>query len=170
LRRLIVASAIVAVLAIAVLWKLRAPASGPAAPAPTARVATPAMPSAPSATSPAIPSPPSIASAGDDGEARPQPVPLPAGQAPPPDDAPHSKPAPPQTAFTRDETIAKREADLKLLDDTKTRLDGELATAKSAGDSTETHDLQVRIDRLVALRKKRSAELEQIRAGGAIAP
>lgn len=80
--------------------------------------------------------------------------------------APVSEPAPPQKPFTRDETIAKRETDLKLLDDTRTRLEHDLTAARAASDATAVHDLEIRIGRLIGLRKQRAAELDKLRAGG----
>jgi len=98
-------------------------------------------------------------------EPRPQPVPVDPASAPSLD-TPVSKPAPPQKPFDRAETIAKREADLKLLDDTRTRLEKELASAQAAGDATAVHELQIRITRVTELRKQRSGELDKLRAGG----
>jgi hypothetical protein len=125
-------------------------------------------PAASTSAAPRTPSPaPTLekANLGDvPGEAeRPQPAPLPAGVNPPPLDGKHSEPAPPQKAFTPAETIAKREADLKMLDDTKARLESELAAARSAHDDAAVHALEVRIARIGEVRKKRSAELEQLR-------
>ncbi|HEX5059396.1 MAG TPA: hypothetical protein VFV99_08560 [Kofleriaceae bacterium] len=117
---------------------------------------------------PAPARPPTLASAnGTDPAEEPRPQPVPVDPATAPSlDAPVSKPAPPQKPFDRAETIAKREADLKLLDDTRTRLEKELASAQAAGDATAVHDLQIRITRTSELRKQRSGELDKLRAGG----
>ena len=163
-RALAAGAAVVAILVGVLVWKLRekpAPAT-PSTPAPSVATTSPR----PAALPTAAPSP-TLEPAGSDLE-HPQPKPLPPGTTPPALDAPHSQPAPPQKAFTRDETIANREADLKLLDDTKVRLESQLATAKANKDTTATHDLEVRLARLADLRVKREKELEQIRAGGEI--
>jgi hypothetical protein len=134
-------------------------------------------PAAPVSAAPPVAAPPTVptpegANVGEvPSEAeRPQPVPLPESAKPPPLDGKHSEPAPPQKAFSHDDIIAKREADLKLLDDTKARLESDLATARTAHDETAVHDLEIRIARLGDLRKKRSAELDQLRAGGSGQP
>jgi hypothetical protein len=160
-RRAIVGAAVVIAAVVALLvWKTRGETRAPAEPAaPTA--STPAPPTA----APAAPEKPALGAIASE-PARPQPVPLPAGANPPPLDGKHSEPAPPQKAFTPAETIAKREADLKLLDDTKARLESDLAAARTAHDEATVHALEVRIARIGEVRKKRSAELEQLRAGG----
>jgi hypothetical protein len=159
MRRAIVgAGLVIAVLVAVVVWRSDD----------HARPETQAAPAPPVAAAPRTPSPaPTLekANLGEvPGEAeRPQPAPLPAGVNPPPLDGKHSEPAPPQKAFTPAETIAKREADLKMLDDTKARLESELAAARSAHDDAAVHALEVRIARIGEVRKKRSAELEQLR-------
>ena len=172
-RRAAVAAGLVIGVLIAVLaWKSRG-GDEPAAPTPQAAPAPPSPAGAvPVARAPAAPGVPVAVGAGEasDGEERPQPVPLPPGANPPPLDGKHSEPAPPQKAFTPAEVIAKREADLTLLDDTKTRLEADLAAAKTARDATAVHDLEIRIARIGDLRKKRSAELDRLRAGGSAAP
>jgi hypothetical protein len=163
-RALAAGAALVAILVGVLVWKLGEKPE-PARQAPAVATTSPS----PAAFPPAGPAP----TLGDTGSAAvppPQPKPLAPGEAPPALDAPVSKPAPPQKAFTREETIANREADLKLLDDTKTRLEGQLATAKANKDATATHDLEVRLTRLADLRKKREDELEKIRAGGPLPP
>ncbi|HTL34052.1 MAG TPA: hypothetical protein VL326_13045 [Kofleriaceae bacterium] len=163
-RGLILGSVAILLLLAALVWQLHGggettpEASKPTAPA-AARTATPSPTIAPARPANVVATEGSAGSATDEVKAAPNPPPL---------DAPHSKPAPPQKGFTRDETIAKREADLKLLDDTKTRLEQDLATARTANDKTATHDLEVRLARLADTRKKRVTELEQIRAGGAL--
>lgn len=153
-----------AVLIAVLAWKARGGGeSHEAAPAATAMTPAAAAPAAPVAST----RPPAIAPAKsavvDDNAARPQPVPLPPGETPPPLDGKKSEPAPPQKAFTPAEVIAKREEDLKLLDDTKARLEKELAAAKGSNDATTAHDLEVRIARLTELRKKRGTELDQLK-------
>jgi len=101
---------------------------------------------------------------------QPQPVPLAGSAAPPPLDGKHSEPAPPQKPFTPAEVIAKREADLELLDDTKVRLQQQLEAARAANDTATAHDLEIRIGRLTDVRKKRGEELDRLRAGGSAAP
>jgi hypothetical protein len=171
-RRAIVAAGIVIAALIAVLaWKSR---GGDEPAARTSQVAAPepakATEPAPAARAPVAPVAPVAAVASGDEEQRPQPVPLPPGANPPPLDGKRSDPAPAQKAFTPAETIAKREADLKMLDDTKARLEADLAAAKAAHDATAVHDLEIRIARLADVRKKRSAELDQLRAGGSATP
>src|SRR5690348_15886647 len=101
-RRAIVAAGVVLVVLVAVLaWKARGGGeSREAAPATTA--VTPAA--APVATAPVATAPPVMPAAkpaiDDDHAARPQPVPLPAGETPPPLDGKKCEPAPPQKAFT----------------------------------------------------------------------
>ena len=171
-RAIVGAGLVIAALVAVVLWRSHGrneharpdtqAASEPAAPVSAAPQA-PAPPTAPT---------PEGANVGEvPGETeRPQPMPLPAGASPPPLDGKHSEPAPPQKAFTPAETIAKREADLKLLDDTKARLESDLATARTAHDEATVHALEVRIARIGEVRKKRSAELDQLRAGGSGQP
>jgi hypothetical protein len=102
----------------------------------------------------------------EEGHPRPQPVKV---EGPtPPENTKTSAPAPPQKPFTREETITKREADLKMLDDQKARLEADLAAAKTANNASAAHDLEIRIARIADLKKKRTAELDQIRAGGAV--
>jgi hypothetical protein len=101
---------------------------------------------------------------------QPQPVPVAGSATPPPLDGKHSEAAPPQKAFTPAEVITKREADLKLLDDTKARLQQQLEAARAANDTATAHDLEIRIGRLTDVRKKRGEELDQLRAGGSAAP
>ena len=163
-RRAIVAAGAVLVVLVAVLaWKARGGGeSTTPAPAPATTTVTPAAPAAPVAAAPPAIAPAKSALVDDHAE-RPQPVPLPAGETPPPLDGKKSEPAPPQKAFTPAELIAKREADLELLDDTKTRLEQELAAAKGSNDATAAHDLEIRIARLTELRKKRGAELDQLK-------
>lgn len=163
-RRAIVAAGAVLVVLVAVLaWKARGGGeSTTPAPAPATTTVTPAAPAAPVAAAPPAIAPAKSALVDDNAE-RPQPVPLPAGETPPPLDGKKSEPAPPQKAFTPAELIAKREADLELLDDTKTRLEQELAAAKGSNDATAAHDLEIRIARLTELRKKRGAELDQLK-------
>lgn len=167
-RALATGAALVAILVGVLVWTLREksePASPPRAAPEVAR--TSPSPAAFKSAGPA----PTLGSVGSAGSALPpQPTPLEPGAAPPSLDAPKSQPAPAQKAFTREETIANREADLKLLDDTKLRLEGQLATAKANKDTTAAHDLEVRLARLADLRKKRDAELETIRAGGPLPP
>lgn len=134
-------------------------------------------PAAPVSAAPPAPAPPTVptpqgAKVGEvPGEpARPQPVPLPESAKPPPLDGKHSEPAPPQKAFSHDDIITKREADLKMLDDTKARLESDLAAARTAHDEATVHALEVRIARIGEVRKKRSAELDQLRAGGSGQP
>jgi hypothetical protein len=160
MRRAIVGAGIVIAALVALLvWKTRREPRVPdETPAPAA-----SMP--PAQASAAVPEKPTLGAVAVEPE-RPQPVPLPAGANPPPLDGKHSEPAPPQKAFTPDETIAKREADLKLLDDTKARLENDLAAARTAHDDATAHALEVRIARIGELRKRRSAELEQLRGGG----
>jgi hypothetical protein len=114
----------------------------------------------------AVQPPPALVAPADPVEAaQPQPVPLGGSATPPALDGKRSDPAAPQKPFTPDETIAKREADLKLLDDTKARLDEQLAAARTAKDAAAIHDLEVRLARLSDLRKKRGDELDKLRAG-----
>jgi outer membrane biosynthesis protein TonB len=101
---------------------------------------------------------------------QPQPVPLAGSATPPPLDGKHSEAAPPQKPFTPAEVIAKREADLKLLDDTKARLQQQLAAARAANDTATAHDLEIRIGRLTDVRTKRGQELDHLRAGGSASP
>lgn len=164
-RATVVAGVLVAALIAVLAWKTRddsheatttPTATSPAAPAaPVAAPAIPAVPRAPVAQA--------TTGASDDDLERPQPVPLPPSANPPPLDGKKSEPAPPQKPFTAPEVIAKREADLKLLDDTKARLEQELATAKTTHDETASHDLEIRIKRITDLRKKRSSELDQLK-------
>jgi hypothetical protein len=148
------------------LWKTRGdgdavvPATTPAPARTAARTAD--RPSAPPA--PAAPEDPAGA------DPQPQPAPLDPSAHPPSLEAPVSKPAPAPVPFTRDETIAKREADLKLLDATRERLERERDAAKTAGNAITASELQIRITRMEALRKQRSGELDRIRAGGALPP
>jgi len=162
-RAIIAAGAVLAVLVVVLAWKTRGGGESPTA-APVAAVATP-EPAAQAA--PVASAPPAIAPAKsaivDDQAARPQPVPLPPGETPPPLDGKKSEPAPPQKAFTPAELIAKREADLKLIDDTKARLEQQLVAANGSNDATTARDLEVRIARLTELRKKRGSELEQLK-------
>lgn len=153
MKRALLALALIAVVVLLVVWR-RDGADDVATPvAPPPRIATPtARPTQPTAPAPAE-------------EARPVPVPVDPSAHPPSLDAPHTPAAPPQTPFTREETIAKREADLALLDKTTEHLNAELATTH---DAIAAHDLEVRIARVAALRKQRVGELEQIRAGGAL--
>jgi hypothetical protein len=164
-RALAAGVALVAILVGVLVWKLREKPEPPRE-APAVATTTSPSPTVFPSTGPA----PTLGETGSAAVPAPQPKPLAPGEAPPALDAPVSKPAPPQKAFTREETIANREADLKLLDDTKTRLEGQLATAKANKDATATHDLEVRLARLVDLRKKREGELEKIRAGGPLPP
>lgn len=167
---LVVGTLAVAVAAVVLLWKLRQP-DAPATTSPKAATVTSARPSDVQPVQP-----PSVATSGsqaagndlvdEDGNPRPQPVPV-AGPTPA-SDTKHSAPAPPQKPFTRDETIAKREADLKLLDAQKTRLEADLAAAKTANNASAAHDLEIRIARITDLKKKRTTELDQIRAGGTV--
>jgi hypothetical protein len=161
-RRALVAAGVVIVVLVAILLKKSHDEPATVAThseAPPTSVAPPApQPIVPAASEPAPALPV--------GEAQPQPVPLPEGVTPPPLDGKRSEPAPPQKPFTPEEQIAKREADLKLLDDTKTRLEDQLAAAHKANDATTAHDLEIRIARLADVRKKRSDELEKLRAGG----
>jgi hypothetical protein len=169
-RRAIVAAGIVIGALIALLaWKSRGGDQAPA-PSPVAPERAPAVAGAPVASAPAVPVAPVTTGAAPGPDERPQPVSLPPGESPPPLDGKRSEPAPPQKAFTHDEIVAKREADLKMLDDTKARLEQELTAAKAAHDATAVHDLEIRIARMADLRKKRSAELDQLRAGGSAAP
>ena len=171
MRRAIIAVAVAVGLLIAVLWwKSRTGGDAEAPPrAGSAMVAPPVAAIAPTPTAPSAPtlapSPtePTDQAAGD--EARPQPVPLSGSQTPPPLDGKRSEPAAPQKPFTPEETIAKREADLKLLDDTKARLEDELKAARTANDQDAVHVLEVRLARLGDLRKKRGDELDKLRAG-----
>lgn len=119
---------------------------------------------APTVVTPNVPAEPVAAQPG-----QPQPVPVDPASAPSLN-APVSKLAPAQKPFDRAETIAKREADLKLLDDTRTRLETDLAAAQASGDATAAHDLQIRIARVTGLRKQRTAELDKLRAGGELPP
>lgn len=170
-RRAIVAAGLVIGIVILVLaWTSRR-ADEPAARTPQATSSQP-QEVAPAARAPEMPTPPVAAGLGEgsDGEEQPQPVPLPPGANPPPLDGKRSEPAPPQKAFSPADVIAKREADLKLIDDTKTRLEADLAAAKTGSDATAVHDLEIRIARLGDLRKKRSAELDKLRAGGSATP
>jgi len=159
---------VVAILVGGLLWKLRATESSQSSSATKAQANATSATATP-ATAPSPAKAPGLAAPAESGsdEQRPQPVPVDPATAPSLD-APHSQPAPPQKPFTRDETIAKREADLKLLDDTKTRLEGDLAAAKAGKNASAAHDLEVRLARLADLKKKRTGELEQIRAGGAL--
>ena len=141
---------------------LRSDEKTPTPPAPTA-TATPS-PRVHSST-PALESRPPPADPGE----KPTPVAIDPSKAPALD-APVSKPAPPQVPFDRDETIAKREADLKLLDETSVRLEAELAAARSANDSTAIQELEIRITRLASLKKQRTVELTTIRSGGPLPP
>ena len=161
-RTLLTLAAVLALLVALIFWGLRdRPTAAPIAHAP----ASPTV--APAATPQARP--PALAPAHEaQQQPQPQPVPLPAGETPPALDAPHSKPAPPQKPFTRDETIAKREAGLKLLDDEKARLDDQLAAARKSGDTQAAHDLEIRAARVADVRKKRAAELQSIRSGGEV--
>ncbi|MBV8760423.1 MAG: hypothetical protein JO257_24235 [Deltaproteobacteria bacterium] len=167
-RRAILAAGGVLVVLLAILaWKARSggemtpTAAVTQAPAPAITAPAPVASASGTAAAPALPSAGSADVVDDQG--RPQPVPLPPGANPPPLDGKHSEPAPPQKAFTPAEVIAKREADLKLLDDTKTRLEKDLEAAKTAHDATTAHDLEIRIARLTDLRKRRSTELDQLK-------
>jgi type IV secretory pathway VirB10-like protein len=155
----IVAAALVIV--VGVLWWKH---GGDHGTAPRAATST----AVPSSKAPAAARAPTLTNAdGTDPAAEPRPQPVPVDPATAPSlDAPVSKPAPPQKPLDRSETLAKREADLKLLDDTRTRLEKELASAQAAGDATAVHDLQIRITRTTELRKQRSGELDKLRAGG----
>jgi hypothetical protein len=165
-RATVVAGVLVAALIAVLAWKTRDDSHEATTPTPTAT--SPAAPAAPVAA-PAIPAVPrapvaqATTGSGNDDLERPQPVPLPPSAHPPPLDGKKSEPAPPQKPFTPAETIAKREADLKLLDDTKARLEQELATAKTTHDETASHDLEIRLTRITDLRKKRSSELDQLK-------
>ncbi|HTJ41826.1 MAG TPA: hypothetical protein VL463_07000 [Kofleriaceae bacterium] len=96
--------------------------------------------------------------------ARPQAVPVDPATAPPLD-GPHSPQAAPQQPFTTHEQLAKRADDLVLLDDTEKRLEGELAAAQQAGDTQTARTIEIRLERLRALRDRRRAELERMREG-----
>lgn len=164
-----IAAAVVVLVAVGGLfWAMRGGTTTAGSPRHAERTTAATTPTSVPAPSVAKVAPAGTDELAPDGTARPQPVPLDPSAKPPSLDAPHSKPAPPQQPFTREETIAKREADLKLLDDTKTRLEADLAAARTANDASAAHDLEVRIARMSELRKKRGAELETIRAGGAL--
>src|SRR5258706_3804053 len=114
LRAVAVGGVVVAALALGLVWKLRdrgerASASRPASVAPATHdhhdERTPAPAALVTPTSPSE-------DVDEQGNPRPQPIPV-AGSDVPAADTPHSQPAPPQKPFTREETIAKREADLK---------------------------------------------------------
>src|SRR5690349_8847897 len=154
-RALAAGAALVAILVGVLVWKLGEKPEPVPPSAPAVATTSPGARAFPT-TMPA----PTLGAAGSATGEPPQPKPLPPGATPPSLDAPVSKPAPPQKAFTREETIANREADLKLLDDTKVRLESQLATAKANKDATATHDLEVRLTRLADLRVKRAKELE----------
>jgi hypothetical protein len=159
----LVGAAVVAALVGGLFWATRTTGGGSAnAPRVAANTATATM-----ASRAASPIPNTAHTAPSASAEPPQPVPIDPSTAPPLD-RPISKPAPAQQPFTREETIAKREADLKLLDDTKARLQNELTAATQAGNATAAHELEIRITRLTTLRKQRNAELDQIRAGGAL--
>ena len=160
-RTIVGAGLVIGVLVAVVLW--RSDGHEEHARPDTQAVSEPAVSvsAAPRAPTPPTAPPPEGANVGE--AERPQPAPLPESANPPPLDGKHSEPAPPQKAFTPAETIAKREADLKMLDDTKARLESELAAARSAHDDAAVHALEVRIARIGEVREKRSAELEQLR-------
>jgi len=165
-RRAVVAAVIViGALIVVLVWKSR---GGHEAVAPAHEAAVPAHEAtAPVASAPSVAPAPVATAEATGSDERPQPAPLPPGESPPPIDGKRSDPAPPQKAFSPAETIAKREADLKMLDDTKARLEQDLTAAKAANDATAVHDLEIRIARLGDLRKKRSAELDQLRGSAA---
>jgi hypothetical protein len=162
-RATVIAGAVVVVLAGGGLlwWKTR-DSTATSAPGAAARGATAADPTRPASVHVAS----ELAASSPTGA---QPIRVDPANAPQLD-APISKPAPPQQGFTREETIAKREKDLALLDQTRERLEKDVAAAQTAGNTTEAHTLQVRLSRLSALRKQRSSELDQLRAGGAVPP
>src|ERR1043165_8573514 len=120
-RGLILGSVAILLLLAGLVWQLHGgsettpEASKPTAPA-AARTPPPAPPAArPPAPAPTIaPTRPAsvVATAGSAGSATDEARVAP---NPPPLDAPYTNPAPPQKGFTRDETLAKREAGAELL-------------------------------------------------------
>lgn len=165
IRRALVAAGVVIALLVVLLLRQTHDSDAPAK-SPPQTVPAPVAAPQPAAT----PAPAQVALPTEPAPARPQPVPLPEGANPPPLDGKHSDPAPPQKQLTAEETIAKREADLKLLDNTRARLEEQLAAARSAHDAATAHDLEIRISRLKDLRKKRGDELDKLRAGGSAQP
>ena len=164
-----VGALVVAAAAVGLLWKLRQH-DEPTTTSPKA-AATSAQPHTEQTAMPA-PTPGAGSQVRDndvvDEEGNPRPQPVRVEGPTPPADTKTSAPAPPQKPFTREETIEKREADLKLLDDQKTRLEADLAAAKTANNASAAHDLEIRIARIADLKKKRTTELDQIRAGGTV--
>jgi len=156
-----IAVAIVLALGVAalLLWGMRSSSTRS-----NARASAPAPPIT-STPAPQIASTPADPAANP--SARPQPVPVDPSAAPPSLDAPVSKPLAPQPAPTREDTIAKREAGLALLDKTQARLEQDLSAARAAGNATAAHDLEVRLARLKGVREQRRTELDKLRAGGA---
>ena len=167
-RAIVGAGLVIAALVAVVLW--RSHGRNEHARPDTQAASEPAAPVSATPHAPAPPTAPTPEGANVGEVARPQPVPLPESAKPPPLDGKHSEPAPPQKAFSHADIITKREADLKMLDDTKVRLESDLAAARTAHDESAAHDLEIRIARLGELRKKRSAELDQLRAGGSGQP
>jgi hypothetical protein len=158
-RALVAAGVVIAVLVALLLWRSRPDDR----PAPTI-IETHDQVALPTAPPPSLPA---VAQTATPPQLQPQPVPLPESAHPPPLDGKHSEPAPPQKPFTPEEQIAKREADLALLDDTKARLEEQLTAARDAHDTATAHDLEIRIARLTDVRKKRGEELDKLRAGSA---
>src|ERR1043165_3554418 len=110
-RGLILGSVAILLLLAGLVWRLHGgsettpEASKPTAPA-AARTPAPAPTIAPTRPASVVATAGSAGSATDEARVAPNPPPL---------DAPYTNPAPPQKGFTRDETLAKREAGAELL-------------------------------------------------------